>query len=53
MQSGSYTAIITPFKENTVDYDGLDRLVDFQITNGITGVLAVGTTGESPVPVMG
>lgn len=48
MQSGSYTAIITPFKENTVDYDGLDRLVDFQITNGITGVLAVGTTGESP-----
>lgn len=48
MQSGSYTAIITPFKDNTVDYDGLDRLVDFQITNGITGVLAVGTTGESP-----
>ena len=48
MQSGSYTAIITPFIENTVDYDGLDRLVDFQIANGITGVLAVGTTGESP-----
>ncbi|MBC2737029.1 MAG: 4-hydroxy-tetrahydrodipicolinate synthase [Desulfobacteraceae bacterium] len=48
MQSGSYTAIITPFIENTVDYDGLDRLVDFQISNGITGVLAVGTTGESP-----
>jgi 4-hydroxy-tetrahydrodipicolinate synthase len=48
MQSGSYTAIITPFNENTVDYDGLDRLVDFQISNGITGVLAVGTTGESP-----
>ena len=38
MQSGSYTAIITPFKDNTVDYDGLDRLVDFQITNGITGI---------------
>jgi 4-hydroxy-tetrahydrodipicolinate synthase len=48
MQSGSYTAIITPFSENAVDYDGLDRLVDFQVTNGITGVLAVGTTGESP-----
>jgi len=48
MQSGSYTAIITPFAGNEVDYDGLDRLVDFQMANGITGVLAVGTTGESP-----
>jgi 4-hydroxy-tetrahydrodipicolinate synthase len=48
MQSGCYTAIITPFSGDAVDYDGLDRLVDFQITNGITGVLAVGTTGESP-----
>lgn len=48
MQSGCYTAIITPFAGDAVDYDGLDRLVDFQTTNGITGVLAVGTTGESP-----
>jgi 4-hydroxy-tetrahydrodipicolinate synthase len=48
MQSGCYTAIITPFDEDAVDYDGLDRLVDFQIANGINGVLAVGTTGESP-----
>jgi len=48
MQPGSYTAIITPFDGDAVDYDGLDRLVDFQIANGITGVLAAGTTGESP-----
>jgi 4-hydroxy-tetrahydrodipicolinate synthase len=48
MQSGAYTAIITPFTETGVDYDGLQQLVDFQILNGITGVLAVGTTGESP-----
>ena len=48
MYSGSYTAIITPFSKDTVDYDGLDRLVEFQIKNGITGILAVGTTGESP-----
>jgi 4-hydroxy-tetrahydrodipicolinate synthase len=48
MQSGCYTAIITPFAGDAVDYDGLDRLVDFQTTNGINGVLAVGTTGESP-----
>lgn len=48
MQPGCYTALITPFIQGAVDYDGLDQLVDFQIANGITGVLAVGTTGESP-----
>ena len=48
MKTGCYTAIITPFAGDAVDYDGLDRLVDFQIAGGITGVLAVGTTGESP-----
>ena len=50
MKPGCYTAITTPFQEDgtQVDYDGLGRLVDFQIENGITGVLAVGTTGESP-----
>jgi 4-hydroxy-tetrahydrodipicolinate synthase len=48
MQPGCYTAMITPFADGAVDDDGLDRLVDFQIANGITGVLAVGTTGESP-----
>ncbi len=49
MLEGCYTAIITPFKGNGVDYDGLDALVAFQIKNGISGVLAAGTTGESPV----
>ena len=49
MLEGSHTAIITPFAGDTVDYDGLNKLVDFQIRNGINGVLAVGTTGESPV----
>ncbi len=48
MMKGSYTAIITPFIEGTVDYEGLSRLVEFQIENKITGILAVGTTGESP-----
>ncbi|MCJ7774034.1 MAG: 4-hydroxy-tetrahydrodipicolinate synthase [Desulfobacterales bacterium] len=48
MITGSFTALITPFKENTVDYEGLGRLTDFQIENGISGILAVGTTGESP-----
>jgi len=49
MKAGCYTAIITPFKNNAVDYEGLQKLADFQIQNGITGILAVGTTGESPV----
>jgi 4-hydroxy-tetrahydrodipicolinate synthase len=31
-----------------IDYDGLRQLVDFQIQNGVKGILAVGTTGESP-----
>ena len=50
MKSGCFTAIATPFTDDgNVDYDGLDRLAEFQIRNGITGIVAVGTTGESPV----
>jgi 4-hydroxy-tetrahydrodipicolinate synthase len=48
MITGCYTALITPFKDDTVDKEGLGKLVDFQIENRITGILAVGTTGESP-----
>jgi len=48
MLKGSYTALITPFADDTVDYDGLDKLIEYQIGNGISGILAVGTTGESP-----
>ena len=49
MKSGCYTAIATPFKDGAVDYKNLEKLVEFQIENGITGIIAVGTTGESPV----
>ena len=48
MKAGCYTALVTPFAQDSVDYEGLDKLADFQIQNGITGILAVGTTGESP-----
>ena len=48
MQTGCYTALITPFRGEAVDYDGLAGLTEFQIRNGITGILAMGTTGESP-----
>ena len=47
--SGCYTALITPMTNNRqVDYEGLQQLVDFQLKNGVKGILAVGTTGESP-----
>jgi 4-hydroxy-tetrahydrodipicolinate synthase len=48
MITGCYTALVTPFTGENVDYDELEMLADFQIQSGITGILAVGTTGESP-----
>jgi 4-hydroxy-tetrahydrodipicolinate synthase len=47
--SGCYTALVTPMTpDRKVDYEGLRRLVEFQIREGVSGILAVGTTGESP-----
>lgn len=47
--SGCYTAIVTPLTQNyVVDYEGLSKLVEFQVEQGVSGILAVGTTGESP-----
>jgi 4-hydroxy-tetrahydrodipicolinate synthase len=49
MKQGCYTALITPFTPaGDLDRDGLSGLIDFQIENRITGILATGTTGESP-----
>jgi 4-hydroxy-tetrahydrodipicolinate synthase len=48
MDSVCYTAMLTPFDGDAVDEAGLARLADFQIQNGIDGILAAGTTGESP-----
>ena len=45
---GTYTALATPFNNDGVDYDDLEVLVEYQIKGGITGLVAVGTTGESP-----
>lgn len=44
---GIGTALITPMTEHGVDYDSLGRLIDFQIENGVSALIAVGTTGES------
>jgi len=46
---GAFTALITPMKENgDVDYDGFKRLVNFQLEQGIDGIVPLGTTGEAP-----
>jgi 4-hydroxy-tetrahydrodipicolinate synthase len=48
MFTGTYTAIVTPFKDGQVDHAGLERLIKLQIKAGVDGVVPVGTTGESP-----
>src|SRR5215470_599404 len=45
---GSFTALVTPFKNGSVDEDAFRRLVDWQIAEGTNGLVPVGTTGESP-----
>ena len=41
-------ALVTPFNNGELDLDALKRLVDWQISEGSTGLVPVGTTGESP-----
>lgn len=44
---GAATALITPFKNNKMDFSALDRLIEFQISSGISALVICGTTGES------
>ena len=45
---GSITALVTPMNEKgDLDYNSLEKLINFQIDSGISGLVAVGTTGES------
>ena len=48
MLKGSFTALITPFKNGKVDEKAFERLVDWQIAEGTHGLVPVGTTGEAP-----
>lgn len=48
MFSGAFTALVTPFRNGEVDVEALESLVEFQIENGIHGLVPCGTTGESP-----
>ena len=48
MFSGAFTALITPFRNDEVDVEALEGLVEFQIEQGIHGLVPCGTTGETP-----
>ncbi|MDE6550557.1 MAG: 4-hydroxy-tetrahydrodipicolinate synthase [Clostridia bacterium] len=48
MFRGTATALITPFTSDGVDYEGLEKLTEYQIQGGIDALLYLGTTGEPP-----
>ncbi|TDT73899.1 4-hydroxy-tetrahydrodipicolinate synthase [Litoreibacter halocynthiae] len=48
MFKGSMPALVTPFKNGSVDFDALKHLVEWHIEQGSNGLVPVGTTGESP-----
>ena len=47
MFTGTYTAIVTPFKNGQVDEKAFRNLIQFQIENGVDGIVPTGTTGEA------
>src|SRR2546423_1842794 len=48
MFRGTFTALVTPFRNDEIDLVAFEQLVEAQIAGGVTGVVPVGTTGESP-----
>src|SRR3954463_810227 len=48
MFRGTFTALVTPFRNGAVDYPALEKLIDAQIDGGVDGLVANGTTAESP-----
>jgi 4-hydroxy-tetrahydrodipicolinate synthase len=48
MFRGTFTALVTPFQNGNIDLAALEKLIEAQIVAGISGLVAVGTTGESP-----
>jgi 4-hydroxy-tetrahydrodipicolinate synthase len=47
MFTGSMVALVTPFRDGSVDWSSLESLVEFHIQNGTHGIVPCGTTGES------
>lgn len=45
--SGAFTALVTPFKNGTIDEEGFRQFIEWQIEQGINGLVPCGTTGES------
>jgi 4-hydroxy-tetrahydrodipicolinate synthase len=48
MFRGTFTALVTPFRNGVVDDSAFKKLIETQIAADITGIVAIGTTGESP-----
>jgi 4-hydroxy-tetrahydrodipicolinate synthase len=48
MFRGTFTALVTPFRNGAIDVGAFEQLIENQVAAGINGVVAVGTTGESP-----
>jgi 4-hydroxy-tetrahydrodipicolinate synthase len=48
MFRGTFTALVTPFRNGAIDGAAFEKLIETQIAAGISGIVAVGTTGESP-----
>jgi 4-hydroxy-tetrahydrodipicolinate synthase len=46
--NGVYTAIVTPFSDGSIDYAAFEKHIEQQVESGVAGIVAVGTTGESP-----
>ncbi len=46
--AGTHTALVTPFRDGAIDVPAFLALVEAQIAGGVEGIVAVGTTGESP-----
>ncbi|MDY0008121.1 MAG: 4-hydroxy-tetrahydrodipicolinate synthase [Bdellovibrionales bacterium] len=46
--TGSYVALVTPFKKGKVDFDAFQKLVEWHIASGTHGLVPCGTTGETP-----
>jgi 4-hydroxy-tetrahydrodipicolinate synthase len=48
MFSGTFTALVTPFRNGEVDVEALEGMVEFQIQHRVSGLVPCGTTGETP-----